>query len=368
MRIIHCADLHLDSKLNTNLEGEKRSLRKAELNGSFLRMIDYANEYGIEAIIIAGDLFDTANVSLNVRDMVKNVITGNPGIEFFYLKGNHDAESFISTMEELPKNLHLFNSEWRSYELRNGVVITGAELDDTNSLTLYDTLVLDVDKVNIVTLHGQETGYTSKKKSDAENIDINRLKDKSIDYLALGHIHSYRLKQLDKRGMYCYSGCIEGRGFDECGDHGFVLLEIDETSGRIEPVFIPFAKRKIYELVMDVSGASGTMQAADMIAASLSNMDISCSSMIKLVLIGNVDVSVEISTALITERFSDRYFYVTTEDKTKPFVDYDEYRLESSLKGEFVRLVYGDDSLDEKTKNEIIRCGIRALSGEEQLL
>ncbi|MBR4515726.1 MAG: metallophosphoesterase [Lachnospiraceae bacterium] len=368
MRIIHCADLHLDSKLNANLEGEKRALRKAELNGSFTRMIDYAKEYGIEAIIIAGDLFDTANVSVTVRDMVRDSIVNNPDIEFFYLKGNHDVESFLSALEELPANLHLFTTEWKSYELRDGVVITGAELEASNSITLYDNLLLDVDKLNIVTLHGQEVGYTSRKRNTAENIDISRLTGKCIDYLALGHIHSYRLRSLDKRGMYCYCGCIEGRGFDECGDHGFVLLEIDEATKKIEPVFIPFAKRKIYELVMDVSGADGTMKAADMISDMLDGMGIAPTSLIKLVLIGNVDVSVELSTSMITERFSDKYFYVTTEDKTKTFVDYDEYKLESSLKGEFVRLIYDDDSLDEDMKSEIIRCGIRALSGEEQLV
>ena len=53
-------------------------------------------------------------------------------------------------------------------------------------------------------------------------------KDLNIDYLALGHIHSYKCHKLDKRGVYCYSGCLEGRGFDECGDKGFVLLETEE--------------------------------------------------------------------------------------------------------------------------------------------
>ncbi len=368
MRIIHCADLHLDSKLNTNLEGEKRKLRRAELNGSFARMIDYAKEYGIEAIIIAGDLFDTANISVSVRDMVRDAVINSPEIEFFYLKGNHDVENFISGLEEPPKNLHLFGSDWKSYELRNNVVITGAELDGYNTNTLYDNLVLDVDKLNIVTLHGQEVGYTSKKRNTAENIDINRLKNKCIDYLALGHIHSYRLKPLDSRGVYCYSGCVEGRGFDECGDHGFVLLEIDENDNSIEPVFIPFAKRKIYELEVDVSGADGSLKAVDMISDTLDNMGISPASMVKLILTGNVDVSVELSVSLITERLADRFFYVTTEDRTKTLVDYDEYKNESSLKGEFVRLVYADESLDENTKSEIIRCGIRALSGEEQLI
>ncbi|MCM1083087.1 MAG: hypothetical protein NC393_05185 [Clostridium sp.] len=46
MKIIHCADLHLDSKLNANLDGAKKRERKAELLGTFTRLIDYAVKIG----------------------------------------------------------------------------------------------------------------------------------------------------------------------------------------------------------------------------------------------------------------------------------------------------------------------------------
>ena len=59
---------------------------------------------------------------------------------------------------------------------------------------------------------------------------------KNIDYLALGHIHKYKQAELDQRGVYCYSGCLEGRGFDECGEKGFVLLDIDEESLKLKTV------------------------------------------------------------------------------------------------------------------------------------
>ena len=53
-------------------------------------------------------------------------------------------------------------------------------------------------------------------------IEVYELKNKNIDYLALGHVHKYKMEKLDNRGIYCYSGCLEGRGFDECGDKGCV--------------------------------------------------------------------------------------------------------------------------------------------------
>ena len=49
------------------------------------------------------------------------------------------------------------------------------------------------------------------------------------DYLALGHIHYNVVEPLDSRGVYAYSGCLEGRGFDETGEKGFVLIEVENN-------------------------------------------------------------------------------------------------------------------------------------------
>ena len=62
MRFIHCADLHLDSKMTSNLSREQAKERKMEILRTYSRMIDYAKENKIDGIIIAGDLFDTRNI------------------------------------------------------------------------------------------------------------------------------------------------------------------------------------------------------------------------------------------------------------------------------------------------------------------
>ena len=43
----------------------------------------------------------------------------------------------------------------------------------------------------------------------------------------------------------------------------------------------------------------------------------------------------------------------------------EDYKHDMSLKGEFIRTVSADDSLDETTKEKIIACGINALMGED---
>ena len=44
MRFIHCADLHLDSKMTSNLSREQAKERKMEILRTYSRMIDYAKE------------------------------------------------------------------------------------------------------------------------------------------------------------------------------------------------------------------------------------------------------------------------------------------------------------------------------------
>ena len=85
MKIIHCADLHLDSKMETNLSKEKSKERKNEILITFERMVDYARQNGVEIIIIAGDMFDKKNITQKCKKTVKSAIYLNPEIDFIYL-------------------------------------------------------------------------------------------------------------------------------------------------------------------------------------------------------------------------------------------------------------------------------------------
>ena len=96
MKILHCADIHLDSAMTANLDKDKAKERKSELLASFKDMVGYAVRENIGIIIIAGDLFDTRNISVTARKEVYNIIAGNSGVRFYYLQGNHDNGSFIS--------------------------------------------------------------------------------------------------------------------------------------------------------------------------------------------------------------------------------------------------------------------------------
>ena len=181
MKIIHCADIHLDSAMTSSIDPQTARIRRGEILRNFERIVDYAASVGAEAILIAGDLFDSQNISELTRNTLLHCIASNPGIAFFYLRGNHDEHFCLNQLNcsgKIPFNLIFFGKEWGCYEC-GSVSIYGAELSD-ESRDFYDVLNPDPDRINIVMLHGQLSEHPD---SVDYGIDINRLRGKNIDYL-----------------------------------------------------------------------------------------------------------------------------------------------------------------------------------------
>ena len=219
MKIIHTGDIHLGSPLR-GLPADKANLRQAEIVDGFRRLCLYARENNVQAVLIAGDLFDENSAVSSLRTDVLTAIENASPTCFFYVSGNHDRG--ILSGDNLPKNLYLFSKKhgWHSFDLPEGVAVTGIDACDLRA-DAYSALRLFPDRFNIVMMHGDIA-----RTQGADSISLAQLQNKNIDYLALGHIHipTMQAERLDGRGRYRYCGCPEGRGFDECGKRGFFLL------------------------------------------------------------------------------------------------------------------------------------------------
>lgn len=356
MKIIHCADLHLGSRIRAKLPEEKAEIRRKEVRQAFDGMLRYAYENGAAAVLISGDAFDSDRPSLRDSRLFYESIARYKEITFFYLRGNHDKTEACGLFEELP-NLKTFGESWRTYPLGD-CTVTGAEWNGKNAENLYRTLSLPADKTNFVMLHGDING----------EIDLSRLKNKNIDYLALGHIHTYACGKLDERGVYVYSGCLEGRGYDECGKKGFVEAETNDTRGRgnTDGVayakagyrFVPSSLREITEYRVDVSSAKSDREAAEIAERTVTSPK---KDLIRVYLTGEVSFDRKYLTKTVEEALEKRYFFVSVKDETRAKCDFSLYENENSVKGEFVRLVLKRDDLSAEEKDAVIRLGIGAL-------
>lgn len=357
MKIIHCSDLHLDSALRTHLSPEKAGARSAELCMAFGRMVRFAVRESVDAVLIAGDLFDSAHVSDRTADYVLEQIRSAPSVRFFCIRGNHDEYHPVFTGQKMPENLVTFGPKWESHRCGD-VVITAMEPEGSGWLTLYEDLKLNTKDLNIVMLHGQVSTQPGQ-----EQIALPYLRGRGIHYLALGHLHTYQEAPLDLDGAYCYCGCMEGRGFDECGEKGFVLLECG--GGKICGRFVPFAARQLHEIAVDITGAETVTQILrrmEAVAAEIPQEDL-----VKFVLWGEYTLQTQKDPVFWQKALADRFWFVKIKDESHLRIEQEDYAHDASLKGEFVRLVLAS-GCDETEKARIISCGIRALGGEEVAL
>lgn len=354
MKIIHCSDFHLDSRMESNLTKQQAAQRNTELREAFSDLADYAGEQGVSVVLIAGDLFDTARISSTTVGCVLDAIARNPHVDFLYLRGNHDESSRAFAGRELPDNLKLFSDRWQHHRYGN-VVISGVELSPENQESIYHDLRLDTADVNIVMLHGQESSRPGE-----ESVCIPALRNRHIRYLALGHLHSYAQQPLDHSGVYCYCGCPEGRGFDECGEKGFVLLTI--SGDRLRTEFVPFARRQLHEIRVDITGQT---QANRIYAAMLdAAKDVSRRDLVKFVLTGTYTPQTNKDPSYLQNALSGKYYFVKIADESKLLLEPASYENDVSLKGEFTRLVMGS-ALSDGEKERILCAGLQALRGEE---
>lgn len=73
-KIIHCADLHLDSPMETHMTEEQASIRNTEIIHTFLRLTEYAAKNDVRAVIIAGDMFDGERIKIRTVDEILDAI------------------------------------------------------------------------------------------------------------------------------------------------------------------------------------------------------------------------------------------------------------------------------------------------------
>ena len=110
-KILHTADFHLDSAF-TALPEEKARLRRQEARQLTDRLVDYANDHGVELLLLAGDLFDSDQLYGQTAQELAQSLARFRG-HAVIAPGNHDFYAASSPYARLlwPENVHIFREE-----------------------------------------------------------------------------------------------------------------------------------------------------------------------------------------------------------------------------------------------------------------
>ena len=95
--------------------------------------------------------------------------------------------------------------------------------------------------------------------------------------------------------------------------------------------------------------------------------DISRENLVKFTLTGFYTLETQKDLHFLKKMLEGKFYFLKIKDESRLKIEKETYEHDVSLKGEFIRLVMASGKSDEE-KEQIICCGIRALSGEEVAL
>nr|WP_314633242.1 DNA repair exonuclease [uncultured Oribacterium sp.] len=405
VKLIHTADLHLDSAFRSRFTKEEAENRRQKQLMAWKELLSFAVEKKVQGILIAGDLFDSPVVSHGTMDFFLSTISEHPEISFFYLRGNHDTENTFRYQENLPKNLFLFSEKGKKYRLNDRLLLAGVEygtkdisfgenegatqgagqaaeqgvgqedvhgaesLSKSGSESEEESkfLKLKEEDCNILLLHGAL--YQGTPKGEAvqgeEGIFLKNLEKLPLSYIALGHIHKGGEGKLNNGALWAYPGCLQGRGFDEEGERGFLYLKVEEEKKEIQKAFIPIKQGEFRILEIELLGDEGTLSCLKKIEEEMEKASISIEDSLRIVLKGKKDLEQERNLRYLQLQLQDRVFFLEIQDESELSWNREEAMKEKSLKGEFLRVVAGADNLSKEEQEEIIALGIGLLQGGE---
>lgn len=258
MKLLHSADWHLDSPL-LGRTPEQCALLKQTLLALPGTVISAAHSTGCDLILLSGDLFDGTPSAESLKAL-KDALT-ETDLPVFIAPGNHDPISPTSVWmtESWPANVHIFTSsamESVSLPALNCRVYGAAFTGPASDSLLEGFRAEQAEAIALCVLHGDPT----QAASPYNPITSRQIADSGLQYLALGHIH--KGNQLTAGNTLCaWPGCPQGRGFDELGEKGVLIVTLEDTA---TADFLPLDTVRFYDLEVE-AGAD----AADALGAVL---------------------------------------------------------------------------------------------------
>ena len=357
VRILHAADFHLDSAF-TGLSEQQARQRRQESRELTRRMVEYGNDHGVELLLLSGDLFDSGNVYSQTAEELSAALAEFRG-QVVIAPGNHDCYTAASPYARIlwPENVHIFTTPYMSRFAfpQYGCTVYGAAFTapEVSEGAALEGIAAGEEGVAIGVLHGE----AGAKDSRYRPVSVQQIARSGLDYLALGHVHTCSGVLTAEGTAYAYPGCPEGRGFDEPGDKGFLMGEVDKGSVKLR--FVPFARRRYQLLTVDVTGCQ-PREAIQQALPPETEQDI-----YRIVLTGETDGGVDVGR--LTEELTDRFYALELRDRTTVRRDIWDGCGEDSLRGLFLQKVRQryDAAADETERRKLQQAVGFALSAME---
>lgn len=242
IKLLHAADLHLGSPITGRSDAQAAYLRRA-LESLPGMLLDLCRKESCDLVVLSGDIFDGDPSPATVHSLKQAL--EEMAVPVFIAPGNHDPfiPGCVWDREVWPKNVTVFReqSPVRILLPQLDCEIYGAAFLGMDCPGLLENFrVMGARKYRVGVFHGDPTHAASPYNP----ITAPQVRNSGLSYLALGHIHkggSFRAGDT----LCAWPGCPMGRGFDEPGEKGVILVTLD---GKVSARFLPLDTPRFFDL------------------------------------------------------------------------------------------------------------------------
>ena len=383
-KILHLSDLHLDHPFTDSRSGaEATNARRAGLRHCLQRAIELARFQKADALTIGGDLFESAFVSPDTAEFLRQQLSAAAPIRIFIAPGDQDPYSGDSLYSyvDWPANVHIFHEpRLTPVVLRDDLLLWGIGCESAafSHSGLTDFRVPEVrpelEIAHVLLLHGllQDPTVPENKRSGI-TFSLEEVRRAGFDLALLGGPHS-QLLLADQHPIVCYPGSPEPLAFDEANAHSVVLAEWDDKRWQIEHADISQWQIRTWQLDTADYGSQEQLIAAirELHASDDANRPI----VARVLLTGQPASGLtydpdEIAAALAVDLPG-----LQIDDQTTLSLDLDTLKTELTIRGSFVRrglhqleaARHADDAGAQTLAGLALRHGLRALEGRKVTL
>lgn len=357
MKFVHLADLHLDAKFDSlsSIDGLPQK-RRLEQRKALKDVVEYIKENDIKLFLISGDLYEQNYIRKSSIEYVNKLFEEIPDTQIFIAPGNHDPyikNSFYSTYT-WSKNVHIFNENIEKIDFEDAHIYGFGFTDFyCKQSEIEEIQVEELDDINILITHGSLDGGSDDLR-EYNPLRQSKLKQLDFDYIALGHIHKPYYNE-EKNQKIFYPGSTISLGFDELGEHGILVGDIEKDELKVK--FMTIDPRQYEEKEIDIT----EMTSNEEVLEKLQNLVLNNENLYKIILVGKRYFTLNIDEI---KKLNSRENIVKIKDKTKVGIDIERIAEENNVRGIFVRNMLERkerENLDEDFIEKAIEIGLEVL-------
>lgn len=370
MKILHIADFHLDSAFS-GFEKDVADKKREELRECFVKSMALVKERDVKLVLIAGDLFDTPFCSGATRRAVFDAIE-RTGVPVVIAPGNHDYYNKNGTYSDrgLPENAYVFTSDelgrFDFDELGVSVVGYAFTSEKYEKNPLAEDVPTSEDNINILCAHAELGSHVSRYAP----ISANAIARAGFVYAALGHVHNPPKPAYTGATLIAYSGFPQGRSFDETGEGGVYIIDLDVNTKVVnyERVVTSCLTYEIEKL--DITSLSSDTEVAEKIQSLVMLRGYGEDTALRVVLCGSVPSDYtptlrEIEGCGVISHLA----LLQIRDSTSASYDLDHLRGDMTVRGEVYRallpLLESDNEQERKKASLALKFALAALDKRE---